>query len=79
MRCGVVNSGGILMGCHSNRQEDGKGTSIKAHDVMAACCQACNAYFDGPGDKEVRHLEWLLASNRTTLWLLRSGHLVVKP
>jgi len=45
------------MGCHSNRQADGKGKGVKAHDVFVAIgCAACHRWLDegaSPrGDKE---------------------------
>lgn len=78
MGCGVVQEGQVV-GAHSNRLEDGKGTGVKSHDVVAALCPTCHAFVDGKGDLESRHVFFLQAVYRTVLWMLRERILEVSP
>lgn len=77
MGCKKPNDGTIV-GCHSNRQHDGKGTGQKAHDLLAYCCSECHAYIDGNGDKRERHCFFLQAVYNSIVWLLKEGYLEVK-
>lgn len=69
---------GSVAGAHSNRQRDGKGLGIKAHDLLAYLCPTCHLYVDGDGDREERHNFFLQAVYNTVLWMLKNGHMDVK-
>lgn len=77
--CGAPNRGQVVA-CHSNSQEHGKGTSLKAHDIPAYLCDECHALLDGrtPGwDAMQKALVFAGALFESWLWLMRSGHLKV--
>ena len=85
-RCGKANVGpdggpGDVVGAHSPANEHGHGAGQKSHDVLAYLCHDCHDLVDGRRfgwAREDRIREWLEAAYWSQVWLLKSGHLVVR-
>lgn len=69
--CKVANKGQIVL-AHSNRLQDGKGMSLKAHDVPCFVCGTCHHLIDEEGRDDIR----LDATYNSVAWCLSEGHLV---
>lgn len=72
--CGVQD--GTIVTAHSNLQEHGKGTSIKAHDCMSAwLCHRCHSEYDqGKSMTKDEKREFILTMIcRTTVRLWQQG------
>ena len=75
--CGKPKDGTIVL-CHSNRQKDGHGTGVKAHDIPAYGCKGCHDLADGRV-----YPDWITREKQDSmvyemaynsmLWILRSG------
>ena len=79
MSCGTPNDGTVVA-CHSNSLRHGKGTGIKAHDLIAFGCQECHDLLDGRLGNLTRLEKDVMFQDAfffTTLWWLQSGHLQV--
>lgn len=79
MHCKIWNRGQVVA-CHSNSQRHGKGTGIKAHDLVAYLCPTCHDLLDrrtGEMPREDRDAMFLEACWQSTLWLLQEGLLKV--
>lgn len=74
MSCNVPNHGQVV-GAHSNRQKDGKGMGLKAHDLVAYLCENCHDRYDGRTTPGMSHEEWLEALYASVIWLLSEGYL----
>ncbi len=75
--CGAHNEGQVV-GAHSNRLIDGKGTGIKSHDLVAYICGKCHAEIDGEGERSERHGKFLQAYYDSMLIAFRQGLIQVK-
>src|SRR3972149_6637332 len=80
MSCKSPNVGQIVA-AHSNRQEHGKGMSIKSSDAaIAYLCDGCHDHYDGRKGK-LNKLEcdsmFYKAALNTYVWLLETGKLVL--
>lgn len=81
MSCGYENPNhDELCLAHSNRQQDGKGTSLKSRDEKGAiCCDTCHKTIDGPLgyrlSREQRQQMHLRAHIRTVRWWMKAGYL----
>ena len=69
--CKATNRGQVVL-AHSNRLQDGKGMSLKAHDVPCFVCGACHRLIDEEGREDIR----LDATYNSVAWCLSEGHLV---
>lgn len=71
--CKKPNDGDVVL-CHSNRLEDGHGTSQKASDVPCYCCKKCHDIIDGrePGyGQQERDLIRLETTYKSVEWFLK--------
>lgn len=67
--CGRYNDGSVVA-AHSNRQADGKGMGIKAHDYrIAYLCGGCHYEVDQKSNKAL----WEEAHRKSIGWLFESG------
>lgn len=76
--CGAED--GTTVPAHSNHLEDGKGTGLKAHDLVAHLCYACHNIVDGrvPAVTQAeRDLIFYRAVYRTVVYNLQNGYLKV--
>jgi hypothetical protein len=66
-----------VVACHSNWQEHGKGTGLKAHDCFVAyLCRKCHDCVDGRWrvyNAEERKRVWHAAHDRTVLYWFEEG------
>lgn len=75
--CHAHNEGQVV-GAHSNRLIDGKGTGLKAHDLLAYVCDTCHAELDGEGNRQDRHNAFLQAFYDSMLQAFLHELVVVK-
>lgn len=83
MACGKPNHDGHqLCLAHSNELADGRGAGFKSHDALGALiCWDCHDQIDGRKgrlSKEEKHDMHRKARERTLIWWLANGYLVIK-
>lgn len=80
MCCQTPNDGTII-GAHPNGLEYGKGSGLKANDLVAYMCMTCHDLYDGRAkgwDGLQAKQAWHMAFYRSMVWLAKSGHMEVK-
>ncbi len=79
--CKEPNRGQVVL-AHSNHLKDGKGLSVKAHDIPCYVCDLCHSLIDGRIGKHLTTKERdairFEATYNSVLWLLREDWLRVK-
>lgn len=78
--CHTYVGEGFCCGAHSNSQQDGKGTGLKSHDIVAFACKKCHDLIDRrTGDMPLEDRQAMLMRGvyNTFLWLLQNGKLKV--
>lgn len=81
--CGTPNPDpeqSILCGAHWRELGNGAGTGLKPNDLLAYVCKNCHDLIDqrfGDLSSTDRFVLWARAHMKSTLWLIRSGHLEV--
>lgn len=59
---------------HSDYKEDGKGLSIKSHDIYVAySCSSCHSWLQGKEKKEIRRDFFHMGMKRTWMRLIDKG------
>jgi hypothetical protein len=84
MSCGIHNTDGVLLSlAHSNQLVHGRGAYFKSIDYFGAIiCKRCHDIIDGRIliglTKEEKHEMHQIAHDKTLIWWVESGYLVVE-
>ena len=74
--CCGANNDGTVVAAHANMQSMGKGTGIKAADVVAFACHRCHDDIDGRSKfyetREDRNAAWAMAAVHSMRWALEN-------